>query len=236
VAALENFIAREKDALVRTNAINSLGNLAPLSGKIPQEEIARVLAKAYESTRDGREQAAILTALARVADPAAVTFFRELAGREIRRKPVADSAIRTINRSLDAMTTVGNTTTVLEAAKAGLPPGPLTVNEGTIINWINQADQINWLIKIDEPGEYEVTLNQAFDKSRPGSYRFTVGDKDFVKTVEKTSAADVYKSVTAGRARFDQPGLYRIWIRPLDITPGEYLMRLKDASITRIGG
>lgn len=234
VVALQAFIAREKDSLVRTNAINSLGNLAPLSGEIPQEGIAVVLAKAFDATRDGREQGAILGAISRVADPAAVTFFRDLGNREPRRKPVADSAIRTINQALDRMTPVTAESTVLESAKAELPPGPLTVAEGAIINWINTGDQVNWLIKIEQPGEYELQINQAFDKTSPGRYRATLGKESFLKTVDKTSGTE-FKTITAGKARFEKPGLYRIWIRPQHITDGEYLMKLKDATLTRVG-
>ncbi|MEZ0386596.1 MAG: protein kinase [Verrucomicrobium sp.] len=236
VAALETFIGKEKDALVRTNAINSLGSLAPLSGDVPQDEIATVLTKAFDATRDGREQAAILGALARVADPVAIAFFRDLANKEPRRKPVADSAIRTINQSLDRVTTITDATTVLVADKAELPPGPLTVDGGAIINWINVGDQVNWLVKLDQPGEYEVQINQAFDKANQGRYRLTIGKESFLRLVEKTGGGEAYKSVTVGRAKFSKPGHYRICIRPQHIAPGEYLMRLKDGSVTRLGG
>ncbi|WP_172682812.1 hypothetical protein [Verrucomicrobium spinosum] len=89
-------------------------------------------------------------------------------------------------------------------------------------------------MKIEQPGEYELQINQFFDKASPGRYRATLGKESFLKTVDKTSSTE-FKTVTVGKARFEKPGLYRIWIRPQYIADGEYLMKLKDATLTRVG-
>lgn len=235
IPALVTFITKEKDSYIRKNAINSLGNLAPLAGTSPQDEIAGVLINAYRNTRDSIEQRTILTALTRVADPASVAFFQELSTSEPRQKPVADAAVKTINNALAKATTVADSA-VLDVANAERTPGPLAVSGGFLINWFSTDDAVSWLVKLDQPGEYEVGLSQAYTGQKPGGYAVTFGSAFLPKNVEKTSSTTTFRDVTVGRAKFTKPGHYRLWIRPQQIAPGDQLMRLKQVTLTKTAG
>ena len=237
IIALEAFISREKNPSDRKNAITSLGNLAPLAGSSPQEEIATVLIETYRTTRDSLEQRAILTALSRISEPSAAAFFQEVSAKDHRLKPIADPAVKTINAALAKATTVTGST-VLEPAKADRTPGPLAVDKatGAIINWLGLGDHVSWLVKVEQPGEYEITLSQAYGGANPGRYTVTFSSAFLPKIVEKTSSAADFRSVSAGRASFTKPGHYRLWIRPVFIAKDDQLMRLKEVTLTRSGG
>ncbi|MFZ4763390.1 MAG: protein kinase domain-containing protein [Roseimicrobium sp.] len=234
IGALLEFIANSKDAYIRRNAFNSLGALAPLAGEKPQDELATALIEAYGKTRDNQEQIAILNALTRVSDPAALAFFQELSTKETRRKPIADPATKSLGAALAKATSVGEST-VLPSEMADRSPGPLLVDKasGAIINWFGLSDHVNWLVKLEQPGEYEVELSQAYAGQKPGGYAVTFGSGFFPKNIEVTGSASSYRSVSVGRTRFAKPGHYRVWVRPLVIAPGDQLMRMKDVTVRR---
>ena len=78
-------------------------------------------------------------------------------------------------------------------------------------------------------------LSQAYAGQKPGVYSVMFGSSTMPKSVEKTSSAVDFRSISAGRARFSKAGHYRLWIRPQQIAPGDQLMRLKEVTLTRTG-
>ncbi len=235
VSALIEMLGAEKDSFTRLNAIISLGNLAPLAGDVPQEEIAKSLIATFALAKDARSQTQILNSLGKVADPAAVAFFTDLAANDNRRKTVADAAVKSINAEIAKIVPLTEGATILPAEQAILTPGPLTVKEGVIINWFGTGDQVSWLIKIDTPGSYEVQISLASTAPKPGRYQLSLGREAYTRVVENTDSNFSFKTVTLGKAEFKMPGSYRLWIRPLEIPEGFQLMRLKEAGITRGG-
>ncbi len=234
VLALEEFLRQEKDSYIRTAAINSLGTLAPLSGNVPQDEIAKELIAAYQATKDNRERIAILGALANVTSAGSVQFFTELPKSEPSRKSLANSYLKVIQGAMNKATTVAENA-VLEAGRAQLTPGPLIANNGVIMNWLSPSHFVHWLVKLEQPGTYEVALAQSSSTAESGRYIVTFGDQRFPQQVQRTSSATDFKNITIGRVKFSQPGYYTLWIRPQQIPKGESLMRLKEAVVTRIG-
>ncbi len=236
VAALIEMLGTEKDSFTRLNAIISLGGLAPLSGDVPQEEIARSLIATFAIAKDARSQTQILTSLGKVADPAAVAFFTELSSKDRRHKNIADAAVKSINAELAKIVPLAGDTTTLPAGMALLSPGPLIVKEGVIINWLGTGDQVSWLVKIDAPATFEVQISFASQVPQPGRYQLTFGRQTYPRPVENTGSVTSFKTITIGKAEFAKPGTYRLWIRPLELPDGSHLMRLKEAVITRSAG
>ena len=234
LATLIGMLASEKDAATRLNVIKTIGELAPLSGDLPQEDIARPLIATFNEAKDNRVLQAIVSALSRVADPSVAAFLGDLAGRESRRTLQVQGPLRTVNGILAKAVSLGDAATPLPTAQAILTPGPLLVKGGAITNWFAAADRAGWLVKIEKPGDYEIQLNQSSASNPPGRYLFTFGHETFVRPVEATPTGS-FKAVSAGHAKFAKPGLYRMWIRPLDIPAGGQLMHVKDSTATRIG-
>jgi HEAT repeat protein len=232
IPALQEFIPKATDSYIRTNAINSLGNLAALSGETPQEDIAQALITARNNTKDARELAAILSALERVASTEARDFFQQLPTTEPRSKPQADAAVKRISALLEKDVPLTGDTTVLPAEKAVLTQGPMRVENGAISSWFGLADQVSWLVKVEQPGEYEVQLSHAYPGTKPGLYTATFGSKLFSRQVDITPQP---KTVSLGKARIPKAGHYRLWIRPKQIALGDELMRVDKAILTRMG-
>ena len=236
VAALEELLVGEKDNFTRQNAIVSLGNLALLPGDTPQDEIAQALITAYNTTKDQRTQTQILTALGKVADPAAVDFFKDVAAKNPRRKAEAAAAEKAISVALSKAVPVDDAPTTLPADRAVLSPGPLTVSDGVITNWLGLGDHVSWLVKIDKPGACEVKLTFSSNAPVPGRYVLNFGKESFSKQADNTGGPANFRTVTIGTASFSKPGLYRLWIRPVEIPAGSQLMRVKEVTLTRAAG
>lgn len=235
IPALQAFAEREKASpSLRRIAFTSIGNLAPLSSDISQEDLTALLKAAYESSKDALEQVAILAALGRVTEPGTIEFLTAVSAREPRRKSMADAFVKTITTALGKVTAISNPSTVL-APEAGVRPLVMILKDGAVVNWPGLGDQINWLVKLDQPGEFEIKLKQAYTGPTPGRYTVGFGNAVIPKNVEKSSSATDFREVIVGRARFTKPGHYRLWIRPLYITPGDQLMRLKEVTLTRTG-
>ncbi|HEY2574495.1 MAG TPA: protein kinase [Verrucomicrobiaceae bacterium] len=236
VAALSELLAAEKDAFTRRNAITSLGNLAQQSGDIPQDEIAKLLISLYTPGKDLATQNQVLTALAKVADQSVVDFFTSIASKEPRRKPEANAAVKAINFILAKTVTLGEGATSLTAEQAILSPGPLTVTSGIITNWLGLGDHAGWLVEIEKPISCEVQLTYSSSAPQPGRYVLTFGKEAYGKQADHTGGATKFKTVGIGAAAFTKPGLYRMWIRPVDIPAGSQLMQLKEAVVTKTRG
>ena len=235
VAGLVELLRTEKDEFTRLNAINTIGTLASLSGDTPQAEIAQSLIGAYGKTKDARAQNEILKSLAKVTDPTAASFFDDISKKEPRRKPQCDAAMKSINTTLLNAVTLGDGATTLPADKAILTPGPLVVNGGVIVSWIGAADQVSWLVKIEKPGAFDIQISQASAAQQQGRYALTFGNASFTRNVDATANNTAFKSVSTGSATIAKPGLYRLWIRPVELPAKSELMRLKEAVLTRSG-
>jgi serine/threonine protein kinase/HEAT repeat protein len=234
ITALIAFLPKAKDTYIRKNAIDSIGNLASLSGEVTQEEIAKALADTFNAAKDGREQKAILDALAHVANPEAAKFCEDVAARDPRNRETANNAVKSINSALAKIVEIGDGAELL-ADKAELSRGPLGVKDGVIVNFFSLADQVNWVVMVDKPGTYEVQVSQAYAGSKPGRYSVTLGKVILSRPVEKTSSTSEFKAITAGRAQITKPGRYRLWVRPDEIAPSDYLFRLQKVTLKRTG-
>lgn len=228
-------LGKEKDNSIRLNAINTIGDLASMSGDLPQEDIAQSLIAAYNAaSKDANARQRIIASLSHVTDPAVVTFFDQISSKDARIKAQVQPYLKTLTATLGGLVTLGDAVTPLPSIKAFLTPGPLLVKDGVITNWFGNSDQVGWLVKIDKPGDYEVQINQGSASAPPGRYLFTLGNESFTRTVEVTGSGN-FKSVSVGHAKFPKSGTFRIWIRPLSIPEGGQLMHIKEGTITRTG-
>lgn len=231
LAALPN----AKDSLIRTNIVNTIGNLAGLAGEVPQEEIAKKLMEAYGKTTDNREQAIVAQALARVVHASVIPFFEELSKKDPRRQAITTPGIKFINDTLAKALPVGENAK-LDLSKAILSPGPLLITDGVLMNWLGMSDHVAWYVTIEKPGQYEVQLSQSHSGDSPGSFVVSFSKTMMKKKVEKTQSNSEFKSINAGKAQFLKPGDYYLWIRPQEIASGDSLMRLKEVTVKRVGG
>jgi serine/threonine protein kinase/HEAT repeat protein len=234
IAALIAFLPKAKDPYIHKNAIDSIGSLAPLSGEVPQEGIVKPLIDAFNASKDSREQTSALNALGRVAHPDAAAFCQSVAARDPRNRDAANNAVKSINGALAKIVEIGDGAELLPD-KAELARGPLGVKDGVILNFFSLADQVNWVIMVDKPGTYEVQVSQAYAGSKPGRYSVTLGKAILPRPVEKTSSNTAFKAITVGSAQITKPGRYRLWVRPEEIAPGDYLFRLQKVTLKRTG-
>ena len=229
--SLLDLLSKEKSTSVRLSLFNAIGLLATQSGDLPQQDISAALISTYSQTKDAREQLQIITLLGRVVDEGAIAFLQGIGAADSKRKQVADAALKSINDDLARVLTVTDDGP-LDIEKAVFTSGPLTRKDGVIINWLGMGDHVGWILKFEKAGIFEIKLSQSFSAATEGRYSLTLGKELFARSVDKTSSPTDFKTVTVGKATLSKPGVYRLWIRPLEIAPNESLMRLKEVSLT----
>ncbi len=232
--ALLTTLTSTKDAVIRTNIVKTIGDLAQLSGEVPQEDIAQKLIEIYGKTTDIKEQTSIVQALTHVTHASVIPFLEEVSKKDPRQQANATLAIKSINDNLAKIVVVGDSAT-LDTAKAILTIGPLLLTDGIIMNWLGMSDYVGWFVNIEKPGQYELQLSQSHSGDFPGGYTMTFGKSLLYKKVEKTQGNTEFKSINVGRAQIIKPGSYYIWIHPQQILSNDPLMKLKEASIKRVG-
>jgi serine/threonine protein kinase/HEAT repeat protein len=229
--SLLDLLSKEKSTSVRLSLFNAIGLLAAQSGDLPQQDISSALISTYSQTKDAREQLQIITLLGRVVDEGAIAFLQGIGAADAKRKQVADAALKSINDDLARVLTITDDGP-LDIEKAVFTSGPLTRKDGVIINWLGMGDHVGWILKFEKAGIFEIKLSQSFSASTEGRYTLTLGKELFARSVDKTSSPTDFKTVTVGKATISKPGVYRLWIRPLEIARSESLMRLKEVSLT----
>ncbi len=234
LSSLIALLKTEKSTSVRLSLLIAIGNLSAQSGDMPQAEIAKALVDVYPQTKDAREQQQIVTALGRVIDSKGAEFLQGIGAADAKRKQQADAAVKFINDELARVVTVSGDVT-LDLEKAIFTAGPLTRKDGVIINWLGLNDHVGWLLNVEAPGSFEIKLSQSFSADTAGRYTLTLGKDLFARSVDKTSSPTDFKTISIGKVKIAKPGVYRLWLRPLEIGPGESLMRLKEVSLKTAG-
>ena len=227
---LLDLLSKEKSTSVRLSLFNAIGSLATQSGELPQEDISTALISTYSQTKDAREQFQIITLLGRVADEGAAAFLQGIGAADAKRKQAADTALKAIKDDLSRVLTITDDVP-LDIEKAVFTSGPLTRKDGVIINWLGLGDHVGWVLKFEKAGTFEIKLSQSFSASTEGRYTLTLGKELFARSVDKTNSPTDFKTITVGKATITKPGIYRLWIRPLEIGQGESLMRLKEITL-----
>ena len=226
-------LSAEKSGGVRSVIINTIGRLAARASSVPQADIAQAFSTAYAATKDNREQTEIINALGRVTDPTASLFLENTVATEPKRKRIAQIEAKNVDKLLEHVSVV-TSGSPLDIGKAELN-GPLIRKDGVIFNWPGLGDNANWALKIEQPGSYEIKLTQSFNTATPGRYIVAFGKEQLKNKVEKTASATDFKTITIGKVSIAKPGIYHLWIIPVEIAPGESLMRLKEVVLTKSG-
>ena len=223
----------EKSSPVRNDIIKSIGDLASRASDIPQSDITGTLTKAFAATKELREQQTILGALGKVADQAAGDFAKNVALRETRLIKQAEDAKYSVMKLLKRVIPLTDAIT-LEPAKGELTLG-LLLRDGVVTNWTNITDQVNWVVQVDQPVQYDVTLMQSSSALSSGRYSVEIGKELLDHAVELTTSPMDFRNVSVGRTKFLKPGIYRVWVQPLEIGQDDQLMHLKGIALKKSG-
>ena len=97
--------------------------------------------------------------------------------------------------------------------------------------WTNPNDSVSWAVKVDEPGDYELSLDLACEPSTAGgTFRASIGSYAVEGTVPATKDWHTFTRLALGPIHVDRAGTYDVTIKPLKMA-GFALMNLRSVTI-----
>jgi hypothetical protein len=226
---------QESDPACRLIALASATNTVTQTGSLPQASLFGLAKKLYDAAKDQREKDQAVAVMARVLDSGAAAFFEALAISEPSRKSASETISKRIREGLEKVISVGTGETLLSSSQADYSKiGGLAIAAGALTNWLMPSDFASWDVHIDQAGDYEISISQASSSSQEGKYEVTIAGVRHETAVVKTGAVDDFKSFVIGKASIAQPGIYRLWLRPVSIPENEPLFRVQSMALRKL--
>ena len=173
-------------------------------------------------------QAALLEALATVADPLAKLFAAELKD---------DKTVAAIQSAIDKAKAISDKELALSAADAYImgPANGATyvATTRTITNWTNEETVLGWDVTAKEPCNISLKLSAASAATQRATYRIILGVTTKPIVVNATGADNKFALTTPVDFNIAKPGTYRIIVAPAELPKGVSLMSIQGIIIQK---
>lgn len=228
-------IPAETDAAIRLIGLASATNLAATPGRLPQSDIFAIAKGFFDGARDQREKDQAMAVVARLIDTDAAAFFDALAVSEPQRKPQAEATSKRIREAVARVIPIAGETALKAEAADYFRGGGLTLRDGVLANWLSVADFASWDVGFDAAGTFDISITQSCTAGKTGRYETVIAGTRHETSAVKTAASDDFKTFVIGKVQITKPGIYRVWLRPVQIPEHEALFRLKSLQIAPAG-
>ena len=102
-----------------------------------------------------------------------------------------------------------------------------------VSNYNGLSTTVSWTIKVEEIGQYKLSIMQAAMTNFAGSsYEVSVNNKTFSETIKDTSTWVQFQKVELGKVTFKKPGVYTIKFVPKSIKFG-YLGNIQSFQLEK---
>jgi alpha-L-fucosidase len=103
-----------------------------------------------------------------------------------------------------------------------------------ISKWTGPEDSADWLIHIDKPGRFRVSINYAAKKEWEGKkFVLSIGTSAFKSSVIYTGDWFIYHKFPVGYLELKKPGDYTVSLRPVE-SSDSYLMYLQSITLNPV--
>lgn len=234
-------LPEETDPTCREYLILAAIELIPRPGPYSQNTLARHAQSLYANAKTVEERQTALRAVSAVIAPETAVFYQEFAEK-------GDPALRTeaLEMSTAFQSKLSKVTLVPAGPGGGATPLPVTLatsalggnvrlENDVLVNWMQETDEVAWLVQFPTNGDYEINVYQAHDQSDPGTYEILLAGKTVLTAVVKTGGVNEFKGFVAGKVSIPEPGIFRLILRPRRVPTGSGLFRLQKLTIKAAG-
>lgn len=193
--------------------------LVPITSKVTKATLLAVPEKPLSVT--GSAAGAEISLPSVAPDPIASVIAVDIDGelQMIPLPPLAQSADGSIKLSAVDADIIGQT--------AALEGG----REQNIGFWTNMKDYLRWQVKVDQPGEFVVSMTYACPADAADSeFVISAGDQALTGKVQATGDWKVYKTVDLGKLRIAAPGVITAIVKPTKM-PAHAVMNLREIQL-----
>jgi hypothetical protein len=100
--------------------------------------------------------------------------------------------------------------------------------------WTDADDALAWTIRVDQPGRFQVTLEQACPRRDSGTpIRLTIGDHELDGRVESTEGSSDFAEFSLGEIEIDKIGEMTAVLKPL-ASPRNSVMNFARLRLDRL--
>ncbi|MDZ4288586.1 MAG: protein kinase [Prosthecobacter sp.] len=235
LAVITTRFPEETDPACRAYLLLAAKELITKPGASSQEALARHVQSLYANAKNDDEKDEALAAIGKVIAPSTATFYQDYAAKDdpaLRREALALSGA--YQRRLTQIVAIapGATSTPLPAAQADSTlGGSITLEKDVLVNWTRDSDWASWLVQFPANGDYEVVVHQAHAGKATGTYEVLLAGQTKLTAVVKTASDSDFKGFVVGRFTIAEPGIYKLLVRPKQISANEELFRVQKMSV-----
>lgn len=237
LAAITARFPEEKEDSCRTYLLLAARELVSKPGPSSQQALFLHAQSLYNHCKDTEEKLHALNVISRTISPSTADFFEDFAKNSDLdlRGEARDLAITFRNKLTQVVPVPAAEKATVPAAKADLrADGTLTLENGTLTQWTNEDDWASWLVELPSNGQYEVAIYQAHASSQTGTYEVLMAGQTVLTAVVQTASDKDFKGFVVGNFDVQQPGIYRLRIRPKTIPAEDSLLQLQKLVIKRL--
>ena len=231
LAAITTRLPQEPDPTCRVFLLLAARELVSKPGPSSQQNLFLHAQSLYNNANGSDEKSYVLNVLSRIIAPGTATFFetfRDETDPQLTREARQLGQTFRARLSRVVQVTPGKSATALPAEKADhRADGTLTLDQDTLINWTQNDDWASWLVELPANGTYEIAIYQAHDQDQLGTYEVLLAGQALLTAVVNTGSKTDYKGFVVGSIQVDQPGIYRLQLRPKTLPPEGDLFRVQ---------
>jgi serine/threonine protein kinase len=235
LTAISARFPQEPDPNCRIYLLLAARELVSRPGPSSQQNLFLHAQSLYSNANGSDEKSYVLKIFSRLIAPGTASFFESFQD-ETDRKLTREArelgqAFRT-RLSRVVPVAPGNDATSLPAEKADYRhDGTLALDKDVLINWTQSDDWASWLVEVPANGTYEIAIYQAHDSDQLGSYEVLLAGQTLLTTAVNTGSKTDYKGFVVGTVKVEQPGIYRLQVRPKSMPAEGELFRLQRLAI-----
>ncbi len=228
----------EPDQQCRIYLIVAATQLITQPGPLSQHSLFQQAHVFYEHAKTPEEKSRALKAISRITSPGTAEFFESFrTGNDPALAQEAAQVARTFRMRLTNVVAITPdnkmTPAPAETASFHIDSG-IKLEKGALANWTHTTDWAAWLLQFPQSGEYEIALYQAHASANLGTYEVLVAGQTLTTAVVKTANDQDFKGFVVGKIQIDQPGIYRLQLRPKQIPPTESLFTVRNLAIRKL--
>ncbi len=233
--AITSRFPQETDLTCRVFLLLAARELVSKPGPSSQQSLFLHAQSLYSNANGSDEKSYVLNVFSRLIAPGTASFFetfQDETDRELTRE--ARELGQTFRTRLSRVVPVtpGDAATSLPAEKADYrPDGTLALDQNALINWNQSDDWASWLVELPTNGTYEIAIYQAHDSDQLGSYEVLLAGQTLLTAAVNTGSKTDYKGFVVGTVKVEQPGIYRLQVRPKTMPAEGELFRLQRLAI-----
>lgn len=221
------------DVALKAGAARAYARLIKIPAPREPEDTKQMLDNLWSIADAKRDQALLFDILSRIPQDWASEYAGEYA-EDKAFGPYAKRAQETIGKAISEVPLLvpGEMLGAPVAKTDGAGGAYIGEESQAVVNWTNPETWVYWDFSLEEAGTYAVALTLSSKEEAGSEFNVIVGNQLLSGAVRDTRGEDNYIDVDVGAVSFEEPGIYRIAVKPTGMAK-KFVMNLKGVTFVK---